>query len=350
MKLARSSTIFHELGGAFETPILIPSFSSKGFGLTSAKSSLGFNKDDQTDERMASSVSSAIGTCAEVLTESILISAFDVAQGLIPDPKNFPVNPELFYVDSGGYEVSQKPDFSELCYAPPFEDEWTPEAHKTTLELWPDHLPAVFVSFDRYISVEEQLEHARVHAATFPNQLSCFLIKPERKTYKHINLNRISEHVNELKHFDIIGVTEKELDNSLGKRMKKIADLRIMLDEANVSTPIHVFGSLDPITSCLFFLSGAELFDGLTWLRMAYKDGQAIYKQNYGAEVIGLNQTDDNVKAKTLFDNIFYLQKLQAEMKEFASSHDFTVFEHNKAFLKKSYKNLCSKFNTRLAR
>jgi hypothetical protein len=34
------------------------------------------------------------------------------------------------------------------------------------------------------------------------------------------------------------------------------------LDEAGVKSPIHVFGALDPLTVCLYFVAGAEVFDG----------------------------------------------------------------------------------------
>ena len=42
------------------------------------------------------------------------------------------------------------------------------------------------------------------------------------------------------------------------------------LDDAGVGIPIHVFGSLDPLISPIYWLAGAEIFDGLTWINMAY--------------------------------------------------------------------------------
>ncbi len=49
--------------------------------------------------------------------------------------------------------------------------------------------------------------------------------------------------------------------------MQNIAKLRKALDKAGLNIPLHVFGSLDTVTTPLYFLAGADIFDGLTWLR-----------------------------------------------------------------------------------
>ena len=84
------------------------------------------------------------------------------------------------------------------------------------------------------------------------------------------------KHRHELSHFSIIGFTEKELGPSLLKRMTAIARVRRALKEVNLDLPIHVFGSLDTISTPLYFLAGADIFDGLTWLRYAFRDGVRI--------------------------------------------------------------------------
>ena len=54
-------------------------------------------------------------------------------------------------------------------------------------------------------------------------------------------------------------VIEKELGDSALVRMERIARLRRALDDAEVKAPVHVFGALDPILSCMYFLAGAEI-------------------------------------------------------------------------------------------
>jgi hypothetical protein len=40
-----------------------------------------------------------------------------------------------------------------------------------------------------------------------------------------------------------------------------------------------VFGGLDPLITPLYFAAGGEIFDGLSWLRYAFKDGLSIQRE-----------------------------------------------------------------------
>ena len=73
----------------------------------------------------------------------------------------------------------------------------------------------------------------------------------------------MSANVSVLEGFDLVGVTEKELGNSLLNRLHNTSRLRMALDEVSNEAPIHVFGSLDPLNVPLYFAAGAEVFDGL---------------------------------------------------------------------------------------
>ena len=55
--------------------------------------------------------------------------------------------------------------------------------------------------------------------------------------------------------------------------MKNIAQIRRALDGVGLDTPLHVFGSLDTVTTPMYFMAGADIFDGLTWLRFAFYNG-----------------------------------------------------------------------------
>src|SRR5260370_38149023 len=101
--LAKSSTVVHKASGvSVETPLLIPSFSSKGFSGSGA----------------TSEVRQILGTAAEFLTTAYLISAYDIAKRHLPTPADLPSKPELIVVDSGGYEVSGDYDFSVVLRSP----------------------------------------------------------------------------------------------------------------------------------------------------------------------------------------------------------------------------------------
>jgi hypothetical protein len=143
--------------------------------------------------------------------------------------------------------------------------------------------------------------------------------------------------------FDVIGLTEKELGKTILERMKNIAELRLELDKLKIKAPIHVFGSLDPISSPLYFLAGAEIFDGLTWIRFGYHEGSAAYLHNVGAKKIGIDKTESSVKLRMLSDNYFYLIDLQNQMTKFLIDEDFSRFQFNGDFFREAYDLLRTK-------
>jgi hypothetical protein len=98
--LYRSTTIRHPSSGIIlKTPLLVPSFSSRGFR---------FDKND------ASEIRKVFTNTAEILTESMLVSAYDIAYGHLPKPHKFPCTPFLTIVDSGGYETGADHDYSSV--------------------------------------------------------------------------------------------------------------------------------------------------------------------------------------------------------------------------------------------
>jgi hypothetical protein len=126
--------------------------------------------------------------------------------------------------------------------------------------------------------VTEQLRDAKHAVLAQPGHLHSFLLKPQAKEEHTLEsaLRVLGGQVGELVAFQLLGVTEKELGNSSLERMVRIAKLRQALDDASLRIPIHVFGALDPLSVCLYFVAGAEVFDGLTWSRYAYRSGQCI--------------------------------------------------------------------------
>ena len=335
--LARSRALRHPSGGLLETPLLVPSFSSKGFGF---------------DSEGVSVVTKAIRATGEVLTECMLVSAYDIFHKHIPEPDALP-SPEIVFVDSGGYETANDHDMSAVFRHPGPKEEWDEPLLQSVLDAWPSHIPAVFVSFDHSSftrSVVEQVEAARKLFARYPTQAHAVIIKSEKKnevTFKS-TLQAIGNNIDQFAQFAVLGVSEKELGNSALLRMLNIAKIRLALDDEDINVPIQVFGSLDPVSSCLYFLAGAEIFDGLTWLRYSYLNGTAVYNSNYGALCVGIHERDSLVQAKAFAENIYYLRRLQYEMKDFLQEEDFGKFIYHSEFLKKAYGTLRTKLKGRI--
>jgi hypothetical protein len=328
--LATSTQLRHPSGVIIETPLLIPSFSSKGFGIAK-------RKDGERGAGYVSETGEILAAASEFLTESMLISAYDVHYAHVPLPEHAVT--EITFLDSGGYETSDQQDLSATFYQQVIPKEWNEQLYEGVLQRWPEHIPAVFVSYDdarvRY-PLADQISRARRLFANYRGQLTTLLIKPETVAQKYVQVENIIALAKELGAFDVIGLTEKELGNSYLLRMQNIARIRYALNDVNISSPLHIFGSLDPVSVPLYFLAGAEIFDGLTWLRYAYDGGVALYRHNYAARRSLLHRTDDFIKLKTMQDNLGSLSDLGNQMRRFLNDGDLGKFGVNQQILEEA--------------
>ena len=338
--LCRTSTLQHkELGVSMTTPLLIPSFSSKGFAISK--------------KTRKSEIGKILATAGEFLTEIFLISAYDIFYGHLPHPSEFTCVPEMIFVDSGGYEISTDCDYSSVIDPLSYPESWAIENLQSVLDEWPNHIPAVFVNFDHpdnRKSFANQIADARKLFRNRRHQLTLLLLKPETKDQKTLKktIDAAVANTSELRNFDVIGVTEKELGSTMLERMAQITRLRLAMDEADVKNPLHIFGALDPLSVCLYYISGAEIFDGLTWLRFGYKDGLCIYKHNLGVVNYGLHFSDDLVRTRSLAENLYTLQELQQSLRDFETTYNFEKFGPHEELLKNAYDSLKTRFKGRL--
>jgi hypothetical protein len=172
--------------------------------------------------------------------------------------------------------------------------------------------------------------------------LTEFLVKPEtrKKDRQYIEMDSVIKHIKELNNFDIIGFTEKELGKSLLDRINNIAKIRYKLAENNMKQLIHIFGSLDTLSTPLYFVCGADIFDGLTWLRYSYNNGHTIYQQNEWIENLSFNRDDVYLRQTTFIRNFDYLQGLTLQMKRFLKSYNFGEFKPHAELLKKAWNSV----------
>ena len=330
--LSRTSTLQHKMSGvALQTPLLIPSFSSKGFA--------------HSRESGKSEIAQIMETSGEFLTETCLISAYDIHYNHIPGPADLPFRPELLVLDSGGYDISTDRDYSSVIDPLPAPGEWSVAIWQSVVASFPDDLPLVIVSYDHQdhrAPFDEQVARARERFAPHGQHLHSFLLKPETKSQTTLDsaLKKAGANAKALGLFDVVGITEKELGRSMLDRMARTALLRRAMDEAGVTAPLHIFGALDPLSVCLYFLSGAEMFDGLTWIRYGYEDGRCLYTHNLGPLKYGLDATDNAIKSRTLFGNYYFLQDLQRRLREFEMTKNFTKLQPHSALLSDAHDSL----------
>lgn len=334
----RTSTLRHP-GSAvtLATPLLIPSFSSKGF----ATGATGRGND----------VGQIFAVASEFLEEVCLVSAYDIFYGNLPKPDDMLASASLLFVDSGGYELSSDYDYSAVTRNDSAPQPWNIRKLESIVSSWPEHVPAVFVSYDeptKRKSFADQVRGARHLFRQCSRHLSLFLLKPETTTQQTLDraIRAAIADPEALARFDVIGVTEKELGTTMLGRMQQIARLRLALDAADVSSPIHVFGALDPISVCLYYVAGAEIFDGLTWLRYGYRDGVAIYLHNMYLKY-GLNVSDATIRSRTISDNYYALHDLQHSLRDFQNTGNFSKLGIHADFVRNATDSLRTKLSVR---
>jgi hypothetical protein len=303
-------------GTCLRTPILIPSFSSR-----------------------IPKVEKIFRASEEFISGPILISAYDVKHQLLNPPFDFG---NAIFLDSGGYEASIDSDLSDVSSLPAQGKDWTSSEHSGVLAAWESKVPAVIISYDHpkvRLPLPKQIA-AALELILPKNSLREILIKPETEAQNFIQLDSIRKHIHSLSKFDVIGVTEKEIGNSVLERMQNIATIRLALNKAGIGSPIHVFGSLDAVTTLFYFVAGADIFDGLTWLRYAFKDGRTLYRQDFGITDLGIGTKFPLVEALCWARNYQYMKEMELEMRRFLKGNDFGVFKYHSEILKAAFQSV----------
>ena len=263
-------------------PLLVPRVSSKGFPLT---------------ENGLTELGAALERVSQEIDEALLVSAYDLHHGKLPDGdrllgsehhKTIYATPRLLIVDSGSYELDPF-DFErgETQRSPHSPEEFARANWEALVDKLPQDRELLVVSYAKVgpaqPSYEEQRETAQRFFARRNHLHSDFLLKPQAHD-RLLDVAKLTPDAKNLRFFDVIGVTHKELGVSLLDRLVMLARLRILLNTNGCKdTPIHVFGSLDPILTSLYFMAGTEIFDGLSWLHYAYVDGLSIHPDHWSA-------------------------------------------------------------------
>lgn len=335
--LARSRPLALRSGAHLQTPLLIPSFSSRGFpsrpdGLSEAATHLEVTRSH--------------------LTETLLVSAYDLHHRLLPQVAELTsadhwdtlwATPQLLVVDSGGYELGGQWDGSELWHDEhkplPFDrDDFAGlvdqlPADRDLLVITWDHLE----SGERRPDYDSQVAQAQRFAEIRPHLLIDVLLKPPegRST---VHADDLKPHARLLRFANVIGVTEKELGDTIVERASALALLRTVLDAEGVTAPIHVFGALDPLFVALYFLAGAELFDGLTWLRYGIHDGLSVYRQSASLLDRDFDTPAPVRRAQRQLRYLAALKESKRALRTFAESGgDFAALGHHATAVKAAH-------------
>ncbi|NHN35334.1 hypothetical protein [Paenibacillus agricola] len=284
------------------TPVLIPSFSSKGFPqIQELHNYLKFK-----------------------LTAASLVSTYDLHYGYLNGDEIY--ESDILIVDSGGYERNQEHDISDIYGSLYFPKEWNETLYEQQVKKLKPITDILLVNFD-YVEcfpLKEQMARAKATFEKFPEFATDFLCKPISSDEAIINVNDVIHKSAAFFVFDVLGFTEKELGHSILERANSVYRIRKALTVAGLETPIHIFGCLDPLSVILYYLCGADIFDGLSWLRFSVKNGTPTY-MNHHAISSGLwDKYDTEVKVIGYAENLEELSQLKDRLVKFTESSDWS--------------------------
>ena len=280
-----------------------------------------------------------LDTVKEIVNGPILISAYDYYYSLRKNPKllNFT---DLIFLDSGGYECAKDRDDMGLITHNAKPKRWSRDMHRKVVKEWSSEIPTVVVSYD-HPNLRNSIENQMNEAVSLFDQgdtsfLREILIKPESKKESMVKVEKLEKNAELLRKFDIVGVTEKELGTNVLQRMSNISKIRRTLDKIGIDIPVHIFGSMDTVTTPLYFLAGADIFDGLAWLRFSFDGGNTMYIFSNGPKSLGITENVRNLWIRSIYQNYSYLQDLTLQMEKYVRTSDFNSFKNNVEFLKQS--------------
>ncbi|MFJ8518990.1 hypothetical protein [Lysinibacillus xylanilyticus] len=297
-------------GANIRTPLLIPSFSSKGI----ENSRHIFNM------------------LKPYITDVTLFSAYDLYYDFFDKSQIYET--EILFIDSGGYEAGLNTDLSENRMSFYFPEKWKEEFYLDEIQTLKKINNLILVNYDYpNTSIEQQIDKANAIFSRFPEYHSDFLIKSESENGM-LNVKSLLSNLNLCSRFSILGFTEKELGNSVYERCKNLYLIRKEMNKLGLDKPIHIFGCLDPLNIIIYFLCGADIFDGLSWLRFGFKYNQPIYINSYAISEGKWKYSNEEIKVMTFFGNLNCLKELTEKMQQYANEKDLSVFNLDEQFEK----------------
>lgn len=83
---------------------------------------------------------------------------------------------------------------------------------------------------------------------------------------------------------------------------------------------------MDPLNIILYFLCGADIFDGLSWLRFGLHRNHPIYFNSYAISSGNWTNTNYEIRLLAAYKNLKLLEELTDKLKTFTKDQDLSVF------------------------
>jgi hypothetical protein len=276
------------------SPLLIPSYSSRGFY----------------------DLAALVASYSPLTSRRCLVSAYDVFYDALSE--GWRDLADFMVLDSGGYEAYASSELST-------PRSWSVELYERVVSNLGLNTTYLLVTFDYNRDenpVSEQLHAAIALRRAHPEYDWDFLVKPPNPRSSWVDFEALASRASELGEFSAIGFVEDEIGPSMSTRTQNLARLRRHLSELGFETPIHVFGCLDPLAIPYYFLSGADVFDGLEWLRWAFTDIGLVRVPSLIIQDGHLDQSESDRTAIEVVDNLKKLQAAEMGLRRYLDTRD----------------------------
>jgi hypothetical protein len=290
-------------------PLLLCSYSSRGF------------------PRLNSLYANARG-----IPRRSLVSLYDLHYGSLTLNRmpNSSLATPLFF-DSGFYEVKEETNSLDLD-GRPMRLPWTEEAYISTAQQFVT--PAdVLVSFDddqsrKNVPVKDQIERAlevygKVGDLGFKRDM---LIHPYDQSSEDL-ARTLARYAGG---YDLVGLTEDELGPYVDAATYVFTFRKHFSALTDRYIPIHIFGCLDPRTIPYLFFGGADIFDGLAWLRYYFHENHTYHAKEMEFNLSGQTIPDgEDYKLALYRNNVEELERLRNDLTYSVSTGDPYRFSDN---------------------
>lgn len=291
--------------GPLELPIFVYSYSSRGF-------------PDLVERYLATNG----------LVPTHLVSLYDLYYHLgsqdVPEMPS--AQPGVRFLDSGRYEIASA-TYSWGMEGEPGKEPWTEDLYTQSAQCYAQ--PGdILVSFDD--PVLPLIDQIKLGLTLFER-----IDVPEIKRNLLLHPNGTSPEAladtiaTSAPQVDFIGLTEKDLGSPWFFAVEYVRRLRKGLDAAlGRYVPIHIFGCLDPRTLPYLFFAGADVFDGLAWMRYYFHTGHTLYAKEFEYEANpALLEDPKQAIGALLANNIEELEKLRSDLRYAILTTDMIQFE-----------------------
>ena len=278
------------------TPLLAPSFSSAGFP----------------------NIGDVYHAVKHHLYGVCLVSALDIASGRIP--QNIAEEINLVILDSGTYESNQNSssDEAQSSYA---NCNWSRDWYQQIASRCDPASNQILVNYDVPGPLKDQIRWAQEDFSCAPHAAKDLLVKPETLN-SQINIARLITYTQTMHKFDMIGLTARESGTSLLRRCRAIVTLRNALRGAGLEIPIHVFGAITPAEVLTYFFCGADVFDGLNWLRLSFRYDIPVPVEQLAFREYSAGVADNELRMTEWVANLNLLYRLQEALHLYTTSRD----------------------------